>query len=75
MDAAFTAPSHVNPEAMQAAAAHVAREYGYTGYTIGVALAQYRVVVFEVRHSDGSAFNIVAGMTAAAPNCSVSTPI
>lgn len=51
----------VSPDAMMAAAGHVSREYGYTGYRIGlVRYAQSSGGVFRVSHADGSTFYLVA---------------
>ena len=49
----------VRPKQMRAAAAYVDREYGDYGYTMAVAWAGYHVAVWEVRHFDGSRFNLI----------------
>jgi hypothetical protein len=50
----------VAPGAMAAAARHVEREYGDTGYTIAVVAGGAGTSVFRVRHYDGSEFYLVA---------------
>jgi hypothetical protein len=52
--------SLVAPGALSAAAHFVDREYGSHGYRIGIAMSSGAVVAFEVAHSDGSRFNIIA---------------
>jgi len=50
---------HVAPDAMIAAASHVSREYGYTGYSIAViGHGWLGSGQFEVRASDGSQFEL-----------------
>lgn len=52
---------HTNPVAMSAAANHVSREYGETGYVLALEEAWFTAgAVFNVRHADGSEFRLVA---------------
>lgn len=51
----------VKPDAMIAAAAHVEREYGSTGYLIGTEEGlNSGGGIFLVSHSDGSEFRLIA---------------
>lgn len=51
----------ISPDAMIAAAAHVQREYGVTGYAIGVESgSQFGKCIFLARHFDGSEFRLIA---------------
>lgn len=50
----------VSPDAMGAAASYVQREYGYSGYRIGLETGGYVGGVFRVRCSDGGEFHLVA---------------
>lgn len=51
----------VSPDAMGAAAAHVAREYGPTGYVLACVVSDGNYGgLFLVRHSDGSLFMLKA---------------
>ena len=54
------AHTYCAPDSMSAAAAHVDREYGCTGYRIGLAGVDRRIAIFEVVCSDGSRFNLLA---------------
>jgi hypothetical protein len=56
----YEAQCFASPDAMNAVAHYVSHEYGDYGYQIGLAMTSGAVGVFEVRHSDGSAFNVVA---------------
>lgn len=50
----------VRPDAMSSAAAHVSREYGYTGYRLGVELGGIGGGgIFLVHHADGSEFRLL----------------
>lgn len=60
MTSLYTARHYCLPDAMSAAAAYVDCEYGPYGYRLGVALETGACTVFDVRHFDGSCFNIVA---------------
>jgi hypothetical protein len=60
MQSPFEARQLAAPDALSAVAAYVNREYGSFGYSIGIAHTYPRVAVFEVRHADGSTFNLVA---------------
>ncbi len=46
----------VSPDAMSAAASYVGREYGYSGYRIGIESDG----LFRVRCSDGGEFHLVS---------------
>jgi len=59
MEAQFSASLDAAPDAFSAAAHYVEREYGY-GYRMGLAARFGAIAVFEVRHGDGSAFNVIA---------------
>lgn len=50
----------VSPDAMGAAASYVQREYGYSGYAIGIESGGYGGGIFRVRCSDGGEFHLVA---------------
>lgn len=54
----FTGPM-ADPEALGAVCAYVQREYGLTGYHIGIE-GMGRFVCCIVRHSDGSEFRLLA---------------
>ena len=60
MEVMFEASKFCSPDAMGAASAFVSREYGYTGYRLGLAANTGAVSIFEVNHYDGSRFNVVA---------------
>jgi hypothetical protein len=59
---AGTGASHmVKPDAMMAAAAHVERDYGHSGYSLGIISSSWTGSgLFEVSHSDGSRFRLYA---------------
>ena len=50
----------VSPDAMRAAASYLEREYGYSGYSIGLESGGYGGGIFRVRCSDGGEFHLVA---------------
>ena len=52
----------VKPDVLITAAAYVQREYGYTGYRLGVYAASWtgRSGIFEVKATDGSRFYVHA---------------
>lgn len=49
-----------SPDAMGAASSYVQREYGYSGYVIGLESGGYGGGIFRVRCSDGGEFHLVA---------------
>ncbi len=60
MNAMFSARDEVRAPIASSAANYVCREYGETGYRIGLCWTTGRVGVFEVSAGDGSRFNIIA---------------
>lgn len=50
----------LNPEAVGAAASHILREYGCTGYTMAVEAGGFGAVVFRARAGDGGEFRVWA---------------
>ena len=60
MEVMFEASKFCSPDAMGAASAFVSREYGYTGYRLGLAANTGAVSIFEVAACDGSRFNVAA---------------
>ena len=50
----------VSPDALIGVAMHVEHEYGMSGYSIGIVDAVMLSGFFQVNHSDGSSFELVA---------------